>query len=61
MNMSTIARLADCFHVVTESIELINELIASGLSAQRLPLYAKEDRGMSAFEVPEGLPDHSHK
>ncbi len=58
--MHNVAQLVECVHVVVESIELIDEIIAEGgpIMADVTP---KAGRGVGAVEVPRGILYHDYE
>lgn len=59
--MNNIAQLAECFHVVHESISLIDELLGSAWTEPRQKTAPKSGTGISAVEVPRGILYHAYE
>ncbi len=59
--MNNIAQLVECFHVVHESISLIEELLDSEWTEPRQKAVPKEGTGTAAVEVPRGILYHSYE
>ena len=59
--MNNIAQLAECVHVVMDSIKLIDELLDSKLKEFRHEVKPKSGVGVGAVEVPRGILYHSYE
>ena len=59
--MNNVAQLVECYHVVLESIEMIEDLLESGDREFRRPYKVKAGEGVGAVEVPRGILYHNYK
>ena len=59
--MNTIAQLVECVHVVRESIDLIEELLAMDWQEPRQKVEPREGIGVGALEVPRGILYHCYE
>jgi len=59
--MNNIAQLVECVHVVRESIDLIEDLLAMDWQEPRQKVVPKEGTGVGAVEVPRGILYHCYE
>jgi coenzyme F420-reducing hydrogenase alpha subunit len=59
--MNNIAQLVECYHVMLESIEIIENLLDKGDRNVRHPYEVKEGEGVGAVEVPRGILYHHYR
>ncbi|RJP92480.1 MAG: Ni/Fe hydrogenase subunit alpha [Desulfobacteraceae bacterium] len=59
--MNNVAQLVECFHVVHESIRLIDELVESGMGETMAQVTPKAGEGVGAVEAPRGILFHHYK
>ncbi len=51
----------ECFHVVHELLELVDDLLATPWELSRKPVTPKAGRGVGAVEVPRGILYHCYE
>ena len=59
--MNNIAQLVECVHVVRDSIDLIEDLLAMDWQEPRQKVVPKEGTGVGAVEVPRGILYHCYE
>jgi len=59
--MNNIAQLVECVHVVYDSIQLIDELLATPWQEPRQQVTPKSGLGVAAVEVPRGILYHCYE
>jgi len=59
--MCNVAQLVECVHVVFDSVQLIDTLLATPGQDPRQPVQAKKGEGVGAVEVPRGILYHYYK
>ena len=59
--LNNIAQLVECVHVVRESIDLIEDLLAMDWQEPRQKFVPKEGTGVGAVEVPRGILYHCYE
>jgi len=59
--MCNVAQLVECVHVVFDSVQLIDTLLANPWQEPRQPVQAKKGEGVGAVEVPRGILYHYYK
>ena len=59
--MNNVAQLAECAHVVEESIALIDKLLTSGVKPEKVSVTPKAGKGSAAVEAPRGILFHSYE
>jgi coenzyme F420-reducing hydrogenase alpha subunit len=59
--MNNVAQLVECFHVVYDSMRLINELLDAGDSETMVPVTPRAGQGVGAVEVPRGILYHEYE
>ncbi len=59
--MNNVAQLVECFHVVHELLELVDDLLATPWELSRKPVTPKAGRGVGAVEVPRGILYHCYE
>ncbi len=59
----TVAQLIECVHCVEDAIEIIDELVESGVApdAQRVPVEPQAGTGVAAVEAPRGILFHEYE
>ncbi|OIP63191.1 MAG: Ni/Fe hydrogenase subunit alpha [Nitrospirae bacterium CG_4_9_14_3_um_filter_53_35] len=58
--MQNAAQLAECFHVMEDSIEIINELLDGSMDEIRTDYEVRSGEGVGAVEVPRGILFHHY-
>ena len=58
--MNNIAQLVECYHVMLESIEMIEGLVSSREKIDRPCYKVKAGKGVAAVEVPRGILYHEY-
>jgi coenzyme F420-reducing hydrogenase alpha subunit len=58
--MITAAQLVETFHVVEDSISLIDRILARGLEPEEVEIKVKAGRGIAAVEAPRGILFHDY-
>ncbi len=58
--MNIIAQLVECYHVVLESVEMIDTLLDSKMGRLCASYKIKEGEGVGAVEVPRGILYHQY-
>jgi coenzyme F420-reducing hydrogenase alpha subunit len=59
--MNNIAQLVECVHVVSESIDMMEELLGSSFDEPRQQVVPSAGIGVGAVEVPRGILYHSYE
>ncbi|MEW6087724.1 MAG: Ni/Fe hydrogenase subunit alpha [bacterium] len=59
--MNNIAQLAECFHVVYETIELLDKALDFDLSPEKVEVKPKKGKGVGAVEAPRGILYHCNE
>ncbi len=59
--MNNIAQLVECVHVVMDSIDIIEELLAREWEEERQPVTPRAGIGVGAVEVPRGILYHCYE
>ncbi len=59
--MNTIAQLIECVHIVETSIQLIDELLTTGLKAETVKTTGKAGKGSGCVEAPRGILFHTYE
>lgn len=59
--MNNVAQLAECAHVVEESIALIDKLLTKGVKPEKVSVTTKAGKGSAAVEAPRGILFHSYE
>ena len=59
--MNNVAQLVECFQSAEESIQLIDELLADGLTPEKVVVEPRAGKGISAVEVPRGILFHEYE
>ncbi len=59
--MNTVAQLVECLHVVETSIEMIDELLTSGLKGERAGSSPRAGKSSGCVEAPRGILFHEYE
>ena len=59
--MNNVAQLVECFHVVNDSIEIVNDLVKGGREETMVRVRARDGQGVGAVEVPRGILFHHYR
>ncbi|MFC1677337.1 Ni/Fe hydrogenase subunit alpha [Planctomycetota bacterium] len=59
--MNSVAQLVECVHVVERSIELIDQLLTTGLVEEKVDPKPKAGKGAASVEAPRGILFHSYE
>ncbi|MFH1994373.1 MAG: Ni/Fe hydrogenase subunit alpha [Nitrospinota bacterium] len=58
--MNTVAQIVECYHIMLESLTMIDRLLDSKLNKLRSKFTPKAGRGVGAVEVPRGILYHEY-
>jgi coenzyme F420-reducing hydrogenase alpha subunit len=59
--MNNVAQLVECVHSIEDSIGLIDELLAEGITQEKRDVQPKAGLGASASEAPRGMLFHEYE
>ena len=59
--MNTVAQVIECVHIVEDTIKLVDEVLAAGLTEEKIEITPKAGRGVGAVEAPRGILFHEYE
>ena len=59
--LNSIAQLVECYHVVENSIQLIDELLSAGLKKEKIDITVKAGKASGCVEAPRGILFHEYE